>query len=354
MVFAAAPEYQVFPTRERPLSPYQAAVRAARETRPLLRAFDPDVVVVDILTIAAALAAELEQRPWVTLVPHLLPLPDPALAPYAIGALPPRTPVGRLLWRTLRPLVRHGEERGRRELNEARRRLGLPPLPYPHGGISRRLALVATFPQLEAVRRRMPPFAAVTGPLQWEQPYGEVPFPPGDEPLVLIAPSTSQDPQHELLRAALAGLANAPVRVLATTNRKPLARPIAVPPNAVLVDWLSYGRTMPRSALVVCHGGHGTVVRALAHGVPVLCVPAAGDMAENATRVAHLGAGLLLPRRLLTPATLRRAVLRALASDQLARRAAVLARWAQHNDGAERAAQLLELRGWDSNPQPTG
>ena len=28
--FAAAPEYQVFPTRERPLKPYQAAVHAAR------------------------------------------------------------------------------------------------------------------------------------------------------------------------------------------------------------------------------------------------------------------------------------------------------------------------------------
>ena len=34
MEFAAAPEYQVFPTRERPLKPYEAAVRAAEETRP--------------------------------------------------------------------------------------------------------------------------------------------------------------------------------------------------------------------------------------------------------------------------------------------------------------------------------
>ena len=37
MTFAAAPEYQVFPTRERPLKPYEAAVRAARETRPVVR-----------------------------------------------------------------------------------------------------------------------------------------------------------------------------------------------------------------------------------------------------------------------------------------------------------------------------
>ncbi len=33
MTFAAAPEYQVFPTRERPLKPYAAAVRASKVTR---------------------------------------------------------------------------------------------------------------------------------------------------------------------------------------------------------------------------------------------------------------------------------------------------------------------------------
>ena len=40
------------------------------------------------------------------------------------------------------------------ELNGARERVGLPPLPYTHGGISRELAIVATFPQLEYPRRR--------------------------------------------------------------------------------------------------------------------------------------------------------------------------------------------------------
>src|SRR4051794_7920878 len=34
MTFSAAPEYQVFPTREQPLKPYEAAVKAARETVP--------------------------------------------------------------------------------------------------------------------------------------------------------------------------------------------------------------------------------------------------------------------------------------------------------------------------------
>ena len=75
MMFSAAPEYQVFPTRERPLKPYEAAVIAAKVTRSFVRDFRPDVAVSDILTPAPALAAELEGVPVATLVPHVMPRP---------------------------------------------------------------------------------------------------------------------------------------------------------------------------------------------------------------------------------------------------------------------------------------
>ena len=52
--------------------------------------------------------------------------------------------------------------------------------------------------------------------------------------------------------------------------------PLAVPANARVVDWLSYARTMPRCAAVICHAGHGTVARALACGVPVVGLPRGG------------------------------------------------------------------------------
>ncbi|MFN2617563.1 MAG: glycosyltransferase, partial [Thermoleophilaceae bacterium] len=202
MRFAAAPVYQVFPTAERPLKPYVAAVRAAAETRPLIREFDPEVVVADILTVAAALAAECEERPWVTLVPHVLPTHERGLPPYSIGAIRPRSRAGERLWSLARPLLASGEMRGREELNGARARVGLPPLEHLHGGISRELALVATFPQLEYPRAGWEPWMRITGPLLWEQPFGDTEPPPGDDPLVLVAPSTSQDPDQRMLRAA--------------------------------------------------------------------------------------------------------------------------------------------------------
>jgi UDP:flavonoid glycosyltransferase YjiC (YdhE family) len=182
----------------------------------------------------------------------------------------------------------------------------------------------------------------VVGPLLWEPPAAEAEPPPGGEPLVLVAPSTAQDHEHRLLCAAIAGLAREPVRVLAAWNRRPISRPLAVPANARLLDWLSYARTMPRCSLVICHAGHGTMARALASGCPVVAVPAAGDMNENAARLDWAGAGVRLPWRLLTPATLRLAVRRALSEPALTKRARELADWAAEHDGAERAADLVE------------
>jgi UDP:flavonoid glycosyltransferase YjiC (YdhE family) len=341
MTFAAAPEYHVFPTRERPLTPYQAVERATRETVGLVRDVAPDAVVSDILTLAPALAGELEGVPVATLVPHTDPRMPPGTPPYSAGARIPRTAAGRRMWSLAAPLLRHGLALGRDELNETRRRLGLPALDRVHGGISEALCMVATFPQLE-YPRDWPPNTHVVGPLLWEPPGAAVALPPGDAPLVLLAPSTSQDAEARLLRAALAGLADMPVRVLASVNRQRPDPPFDVPSNAILVDWLSYSRTMPACDLVVCHGGHGTVARALASGCAVLVVPAAGDMNENAARVDWAGVGVRLPRRLVGARAIGLAVGRALARPALRSRAAELAAWAAANDGPERAADLVE------------
>ena len=339
MRFAPAPEYQAFPTRERPLEPYQAAVRAARESALLVREVEPELVVADILTVAAGLAAELAGRPWATLVPHLLPTPEPGLPPYSTGARLPRTAVGRSLWRALDPLVLIGARRGREELNEARARLGLAPLAHVHGGISRRLALVATFPQLEYPRAVWSSAARVTGPLLWERPAPTVDPPAGGGPLVLVAPSTSQDPGAALLGAALEGLADEPVRVVAVAPR---GSPARVPRNASVVEWVSYARAMRHADIVVCHAGHGTLASALAAGAPVVACPVAGDMAENAARTAWAGAGVSLPRRLISPRGVRLAVRRVLAEPAYARRAAAFSAWTATHDAAGAAADAVE------------
>ncbi|HEX4435585.1 MAG TPA: nucleotide disphospho-sugar-binding domain-containing protein [Solirubrobacteraceae bacterium] len=343
MAFAPAPEYQVFPQGPEPLDFYEAVVHATRDTLPLVRELQPDVVVSDILTLAPALAAEIDGRPNATLIPHVYPHGRPEHPIYSLGARMPRTAAGRALWRRSQPIVQKGLERGRAELNDTRSRLGLPALDYVHGGISRDLAIVATFPQLE-YPRAWPANVHVVGPLMWEPPAedGETAAIDVDErPLVLIAPSTAQDAEHRLLRAALEGLADAPVRVLATWNRRLPSQPLPVPDNARVVDWVVYSREMPRSQVVICHVGHGTLVRALSCGCTVVACPAVGDMNENAARLDWSGAGVRLPRRFVTPRTVRLAVERALAEPSIRARAAEFAAWSRSHDPGARAAELV-------------
>lgn len=384
MTFAPAPEYDVFPVplpgpdgRREPLDFYEAVVYATRDTLPLVEELRPHAVVSDILTLGPSLAAEIAGVPCATLIPHVNPQAEPGFPIYSFGARLPRTALARTLWQAAHVPVNRGLESGRRALNRTRERVGLAPLDHVHGGTSRELALVATFPQLE-YPRRWPAHMHVVGPLMWE-PDVELAPAPGtrraahrnrppsleharaghghqlpsvtdggqdphdrDAPLVLIAPSTSQDLDHRLLHAALRGLAEAPVRVLATWNRRLPSRPLHVPDNARVVEWVSYARTMPHCDAVVCHAGHGTLVRALASGCPVIACPVAGDMNENAARLAWAGAGVRLPRRLISPRPLALAVERALTDPSIALQARKLAAWARANDPAAHAAALVE------------
>jgi UDP:flavonoid glycosyltransferase YjiC (YdhE family) len=362
--FAASEEYQMYPPPDLDSEEGPFAADAARALMPLLEEMRPHAVVSDILTLAPALAAEAAGIPLATLIPHIYHVVEPGLPFFSMGLQPPRTALGRQIWLAGQRGLEVGLSQGRHDLNRQRTRFGLAPTERFYGGISPDLALVATFPQLE-YPRRWPTGVEVTGPMIFELPHPAIDLPPGEGPLVLIAPSTAHDSDNHLVRTALKALADEPVRVVATTNRVVPQKPIEVPRNAVLVEWLSYSQLMPLASLVISHGGHGTVARALSSGTPVLISPIAGDMGETAMRVSWAKVGLSVPWRLCRPTPLRWATRNILDDHSFADRAAELATWATENDGAERSALLVEqlarshsrsskLRGWDSNPQPLG
>jgi UDP:flavonoid glycosyltransferase YjiC (YdhE family) len=75
---------------------------------------------------------------------------------------------------------------------------------------------------------------------------------------------------------ALAALAGLPIRVLLTLGRD--ADPDALgplPANAHAETWLVQDEILPHAAVVVSHGGYGTTLGALAHGVPLAKLPGA-------------------------------------------------------------------------------
>jgi UDP:flavonoid glycosyltransferase YjiC (YdhE family) len=349
--FVGVEEYAHFPQ----LAPGRprSVVDAARELEAAIRESRPDVVVADVVSPAPALAAELAGVPLATLVATVYPVPAAGLPPFPLGLRAPRTPAGAALWRASAPLTRRLLPSDRwlarvpGLLDEIRAELGLGPArrdperTTTYGIVSEELTLVATFPQLE-YPRRWPANVHVTGPMLFELPHPEVELPAGDEPLVLVAPSTVAGGGRDLVAAALEALAGEPVRVMATLNRASEGWHGEVPANARVVDWISYAQVMPLAALAITGGGQGTVTRALADATPVIVSPGGADTAENGARVSWAGAGVAVPRRIAGPGTLRHAARRVLGNRGYAARAAELARWAHDHDGAARGAELVE------------
>lgn len=116
-------------------------------------------------------------------------------------------------------------------------------------------------------------------------------------PLVMVSFSTGFEQRNvDKLQRTLDALAELPVRVVATTGGIVAPNELAAPPNAVVLDYAAHDAIMQHAALVVTHGGHGTAMRALRHGVPMVLIPGiAGDQPFVAAAVQEWQAGRALP-----------------------------------------------------------
>jgi UDP:flavonoid glycosyltransferase YjiC (YdhE family) len=337
--FAPGPDLLPEPTAE--------TVGTAGALRRTISELGAQAVVADGLTLLPLLAAEAEGVPRARLLPEVYPANGAGTPPFSLGLLPPRTGAGAAAWRLLAPPLATRLPTtawlpgAHRSLNQLRAELGLPPQAQINEPPPGELTLVATLAALEPPRD-WPAGVHVTGPLFFDLPAPPLEPDPAAEPLVLMAPSTVKDPEGRLVGVALEALAGEPLELLVTTGGAPGAPSSPVPANATVVDWVNYEQVMERAALVVCHGNHGTVVRALAAGVPVVVSPAMADDAEHGARVAWSGAGLMLPRRLLAPGTLRAAVRKALLDASIGERARAIAESPEAHTGAGRAADLVE------------
>jgi UDP:flavonoid glycosyltransferase YjiC (YdhE family) len=84
-----------------------------------------------------------------------------------------------------------------------------------------------------------------------------------------------------------------------------------LPGNVTVLAAAPHRQVLDHAALVVTHGGHGTVMKALAAGVPMVVLHHGRDQADNAARVTARGAGVAV-KRTATPAAIARAARRVL------------------------------------------
>lgn len=319
--------------------------RAGQMAPPLaemLRSWDCDVVVADTLTRAGGFAAELLGVPWVELIPHYLPDPDPALPPVGLGRLPSTRPWRRFDDASIRRRQEASLAQGRAHRDRIRASIGLTD---PGGPV---LRLVCNLPSLEHPRARWPGDVHLVGPLSWEPPLDPLPLPDGNEPLVVVTDSTASTAASLLAEPALKGLRNAGVRLVLTTTRD-----LTPWSEGCVVGKGPHGPLLDAAAVAVGPGGGGFLMKAMARGVPMVVIPLMGDQRESASRVVASGAGRRLPPHLLSPTTLRASVLRVLHDDRYAAAAAGLADEAA-DLGRPRAAALVEAVGAGDRPVGRG
>jgi MGT family glycosyltransferase len=137
---------------------------------------------------------------------------------------------------------------------------------------------------------------------------------------------------RDAYRALLDAVAVLPIRALLTTGSELSPDLLGqIPPNVRVERFVPQDDVLPRAAAVVCHGGSGTVLGALAAGLPLVVTPMFADQPHNARRVAATGTGLAVLPPDLNPETLRAALSRVLedpsfrvAAQQMAREIAAL------------------------------
>lgn len=146
----------------------------------------------------------------------------------------------------------------------------------------------------------LPANARYVGPILDDPDWAaETPWTPpaGDDPLVLVAMSSTFQNHVECLQRIVDALDGLPVRGVVTTG--PAVEPSAIraPANVAVVASAPHHLVMREASLVVTHGGHGTVIKALAAGLPLLMLHHGRDQADNAVRVTERGAGVAISRR---------------------------------------------------------
>ena len=272
-----------------PAALFAADIREELERRPA------DCVLTELLLFGAQVAAEGAGVPCVVLNPTINVVPAPGVPPFGQGFLPAETDednerdrvaleFGIAVWDEALPA-----------LNAARAQQGLESLEHVLDQYrSAALILVMTSAAFDFMGE-LPPTVKYVGPRLDDPSWAESWTPPsGEEPLVLAGLSSDYQNQEDLLKRIVAALDALPVRGLVTIGKGLNPSEIAGTDNVQVVASAPHAEVLLEAAAVVTHCGHGTTIKALAAGVPVVCVPMGRDQLDVAARVEHRGAGIRL------------------------------------------------------------
>lgn len=208
------------------------------------------------------------------------------------------------------------------------------------------LVLHATDPVFDFGGVRLPSHHRYVGPLGiWEPAAAPLRWldEPGD-PWVLSTISSQMQDDLGLADAALLALGNFPVRVLMTLGpAHEKEELISIPPNARVESVVSHAQVLGRAELLVSHAGHGSVMKALWFGRPMVLVPWGRDQPGVAARAEALGVAVVVPADAVSAQSLSTAIDLVLADNQMRARAEEHSARLRATDPVATAADALEV-----------
>lgn len=275
------------------------AGRYAADTLAAIEALSPDVLVSEYTIFGAFVAAEKRGLPAVGLVPNIWPLPAVGAPPFGPGFMPARSVLGR--WRDafFRRMVTGIFDQAVPLLNETRRQHGLAPLRAFFDSLQCvEKFLVLTSAAFDFTAPFVPANVRYVGPIlddpDWVAPWTS-PWPRANQnPLVLVGFSSTFQNQGAALRNVVSALSDMPVRALVTLGEMLPESEVQSSGAVVVVRSAPHRQLLKDAAVLVTHCGHGTTMKALSAGVPMVCMPMGRDQDDTAARVVHAGAGLRL------------------------------------------------------------
>lgn len=254
-----------------------------------IRAYQPDVVVVDQHALAGALAAHRHGLPWASLVTGAMELTRP------LAALPRVDAWVRAQVAALCP----GEGEGNGG--------ACPDLLF-----SPYLVIAFTTSALTG-EQPFPGHFVLVGAAMLERPgtFAWELLDPARRKVLITVGTLATGLAADFYQRAAAAVAplGATVQAIIVGQTDLVPDP---PGNVLVVPSVPMVALMPQVDAVISHGGMSTVSEALAHGLPLVLAPVRHDQPVIASQVAAAGAGIRVPFSRVRPAQLREALVRVL------------------------------------------
>ncbi|MBA2597832.1 MAG: glycosyltransferase family 1 protein [Chloroflexia bacterium] len=239
-------------------------------------------------------------------------------------------------------------------LNDLRETVGLPPDPKL-AMLDRYLVVVTAPPSYCDPAFPLPETAHAVRHVAFDR-SGDEALPAwmatlSDRPIVYATMGTAFNRVGEILSTVLEGLRDEPISLIVTTGRDQDPANFGPQPRHVQVErYVPQSLLFPHCDAVIIHGGSGTVLTALEHGLPMVIIPVSADQPDNARRCEHLGIAHLIAPKERTPKDIRDAV-RAVLRDPSYRRNAERLREEMHVlPGPERVVGWLEQLASEHQP----